>query len=85
MFNIVLKKHTQRGFEVTEKVITVRIKGKAVDQLERLKEDEGASSHSQIVRNALRVYNTLESYKDKDGSIIIEGPDGKRMKLIMPP
>lgn len=80
------KKSVGKGWKrMADRVITVRIKGKAVDQLERLKEEEGGSSHSQIVRNALRVYNTLESFKAEDGSIIIEGPDGKRMKLIMPP
>ncbi len=70
---------------MSEKVITVKIRGKAVTQLEKLKLQEGATTHSEVIRNALRVYNTLDAFKDpKDGSIVVETPDGKRVKLIMP-
>lgn len=67
-----------------EKVVTIKLKGKTVDQLEALKEATCSSTSAEVVKNALRIYKTIEAYKDEDSSIIIEHADGKRVKLIMP-
>lgn len=70
---------------MTKDIITVRIKGRAVDQLKILKDQRDAKTNSEVVRNALRTYKALQSYRDeKDDSVIIERADGKRVKLLLP-
>jgi hypothetical protein len=67
-----------------EKIVNIKLKGKTVDQLEDLKERTCASTSAEVVKNALRIYKTIEAYKDTDSSIIIEHSDGKRVKIIIP-
>lgn len=67
-----------------EKTVTVRLKGKAIEQLGSLKDSRNAGTNSEVVRNALRTYNALEAYRDKDGSIVVEKPDGKKVRIILP-
>ncbi len=69
---------------MAEKSVNVRIKGKAVDQLEELREKREATSGAEVVKNALRIYKALEVYREEDGSIVIERPDGKRVRLVLP-
>jgi hypothetical protein len=68
-----------------DKEITVKIRGNAVSQLENLKAADNTHTSAEIVRNALKTYKALQSFKDpQDESIIIERPDGTRVKLILP-
>jgi len=71
--------------KLADDIITVRIKGRAADQLKELKAHREAKTNSEVVRNALRTYKALQSYIDtRDDSVIIERSDGKRIKLILP-
>ncbi len=69
---------------MSQKAIKITITKKAVEQLEALRERTYASSNSEVVRNALRVYNALQEYRDTDGSLIVEKPNGDRIRLVLP-
>jgi hypothetical protein len=67
-----------------EKTLTIRLTGKAVDQLTTLKEKSEAGTSTEVVKNAIRTYDALNAYRDTDGSIIVEAPNGKRVRLLLP-
>ena len=55
---------------------------KARKQIEDLKRDRGAATTSELIRDALRILATLEGYKEKDGTILLEY-NGQKIKLIL--
>ena len=63
-----------------EKVIEVRIRGKAVEDVEKLREKRGFYSNAQVVGAALKTYNTLLQYSKKDPC----GTDLLTVKVIVP-
>jgi hypothetical protein len=69
---------------VDPKTVTIRLTGKAVDQLTALKEKSEAGTSTEVVKNALRTYDALNAYRDSDGSVIVEAPNGKRVRLLLP-
>ena len=66
------------------KTVTVRLTGKAVDQLANLKQKREACTTTEVVKYALRTYDALNAYRDTDGSVIVEAPNGKRVRLLLP-
>lgn len=69
---------------MSEKRLKITIRSKAVAQLEQLKERTKASTNTEVIQNSLRVYKAILDFSDEDGNIIVEKPDGQRVRLILP-
>ena len=70
--------------ETGTKAYTIRIRGKALEQVEQLKAKTQSNTVTEVVKNALRTYSAIQSSMDTDGSIVIERPDGKKVRLMVP-
>ena len=51
--------------------LNIKIKGKALVQLEELQKRTNSNSKTEVVNKALRVYSAIQKYVRDDGSIIV--------------
>ena len=65
------------------KKVEVLFSDQAIQSLEKLQKTSSSGTRSNLIRNALKVYNTLQDLKEDDNTITIE-KDGKTYKMILP-
>jgi len=54
----------------------------AYNQLTNLKEKRNSATMSEVIRDAIKTLQALESYREEDGAIVIEH-DGKKIKVFI--
>jgi Arc/MetJ-type ribon-helix-helix transcriptional regulator len=57
---------------------------KSADRLERLVKRTDSSSMSEVMRNALRLYEALIDETEKGASVILEKANGERVSVFAP-
>ena len=64
-------------------LVQVRLSKKALDQISEVKEEMGASTTKEVVKTALAILTSIQQFRQKDGSIVLEH-EGKRIRIIIP-
>jgi hypothetical protein len=49
-----------------------------------LKKKAGAGTASQVVRNALAIYEMIVDYQHKGYKVVLESQDGKQVEMVLP-
>lgn len=55
----------------------------SIERLEKLRESTGATSHSEVIRNALRTYQYLTEEEAAGHRVLVEQADGTFVRLKM--
>lgn len=63
-------------------LVQMKLSSKTISRVERIKKLTGISNRTQLVAQAIALYEIFLEAVDKQGSFIIEYPNGKKERLI---
>lgn len=69
-----------------ENQVQIRLKGKALETVQRIQAKTGAPNSIDVIRNAIAFYDAAQSYKDDSGAVVLQNPKkaDEKVKVLLP-